>query len=328
MDDLNKPLFRVTLLSSLERNDIIFCAQHTIADGLSIALLMRDLVQFLNNPDIEITPIISPMTEEDIFPPNIRRRIPNSAFRTKLLLYFLRAIYFFRYGKKKEDLSYATDYKQNDLRLISWSLSRDETDLFIQLCKMKKVSVHSAVCTAFLPEISIINNAVNLRERLNYPIGEAFGLYASGAIVKMKYREDEDFWSNAKKYQKKLYLSLREKKIHRIHKIIHTGVPIEVLKEFLPLFLEVASHQEAFEITNLGSLDRIGIELDSKKFSIESFYGAISFAINAITVLIYTMRGKMYFHFHYLKSRHNAQRMNTMAKNAKHRILDLLQKNS
>jgi len=55
------------------------------------------------------------------------------------------------------------------------------------------------------------------------------------------------------------------------------------------------------------------IDLDSKKFSIESFYGAIFSAIGAITVLVYTMRGKMYFYLHYLESRHDAQRMKKMA---------------
>ena len=196
--------------------------------------------------------------------------------------------------------------------------------MFINLCKMKEVSVHSAICTAFLPDISIINNPVNLRERLRYPIGEAFGLYASGAVVKMKYQETIDFWENAKKYQKELYLALRDKNLFKIHKIVHTGVPIKILKELAPLFLEIASHQEAFGITNLGSLDRIGIEFDSKKISIESFYGAISFAIGAITVLVYTMRGKMYFSFHYLESRNDTQRMKRMAEDAKNRILNLL----
>jgi len=72
----------------------------------------------------------------------------------------------------------------------------------------------------------------------------------------------------------------------------------------------------------------MGIELDSEKFSIVSFYGAVSFAMGAITVLVYTMRGKIYFNFHYLESRHDAQRMNTMAANAKSRILAVLQRNS
>ncbi|MFX1479744.1 MAG: condensation domain-containing protein [Promethearchaeota archaeon] len=326
MTDHQKPLFQVTLLHSLERNDIIFCAQHTITDGLSMAFLMRDIVDFLNDPGIEVTPINSPMNKEDILPPKIRKRIPKSAVRTKIFLFFLRIYYFLKYGKKKENLYYASDYKEDDLRLVSWNLSKDETDLFIQLCKERQVSVHSAICTAFLPDISLINNPVNLRGRLNYRIGEAFGLYASGAVVKIKYKNKYDFWTNSKRYQKKLILALRDKKIYKIHKMVHTGVSIEILKELAPMFLEIATHQEAFAITNLGSLDRMGIELDSKKFSIESFYGAISFAIGAITVLVYTMRGKIYFNFHYLESRHDSQKMNSMAENAKNRILDLLQK--
>jgi len=51
-------------------------------------------------------------------------------------------------------------------------------------------------------------------------------------------------------YQRKLYLSLRDKKIYKIHKIVHIGVPVKILKELAPLFLEIASHQEAFAIIN------------------------------------------------------------------------------
>lgn len=142
----------------------------------------------------------------------------------------------------------------------------------------------------------------------------------------MKYKDKNDFWTNAKRYKKKLRLALRDKKVYKIHKMVHTGVLIEFLKDLAPIFLEIASHQEAFTITNLGSLDRMGIELDSNKFSIESFYGAVSCAMGAITVLVYTMREKIYFNFHYLESRTNAQRMESMAENAKNRILDLLHK--
>ena len=67
----------------------------------------------------------------------------------------------------------------------------------------------------------------------------------------------------------------------------------------------------------------MGIELDSKNFSIESFSGAISFAIGAITVLVYTMRGRMSFHFHYLESRHEEQRMKNIAENVQTRIRDV-----
>ncbi|MHA1353185.1 MAG: hypothetical protein ACTSPP_10410 [Candidatus Heimdallarchaeaceae archaeon] len=324
LDDKSTPLFRATLLTSQEQSALILCALHTISDGISMVLLTKDLIQFLNNPDTEIKPITTSMNKEDILPTKVRKKIPKSAFLTKVTLLILRVYYFLKFGKKKEDIVYATDYKENDLRLISWNLSEDETKHFLKLCKLNKVSVHSAICTAFLPDISAINNPVNLRGRLNYPIGEAFGLYSGGTFVKMKYNYKKDFWKNAKKYQKKLLWALRDKKVFGIHKIVHTGVPLKILNELAPIFFEIFGNQEAFAITNLGSLDRMGIDLNSENFSIQSFYGAVSFAIGAITVLVYTMRGKMYFNLHYLESRYDAQKMQNMADKAKKRILTIL----
>jgi len=324
--DPNLPLFRITLITSLEHTDIILCAQHTISDGLSMVLLTRDLVDFLNNPDIEVESLNTPIKKEDIFSPKIRKMIPNKAFRTRALFSVLRIYHFLKFGKKKKEILHDSDYIKDDLRLILWNLSVDETDLFIQLCKQNKVSVHSAISTLFLPEFSAINNPVNLRNRLNYPIGEAFGLYASGAVVKMKYKESQDFWINAKQYQSKLLRSLRDKNVYKIHKIVHTGVPIDLLKEFATIFLDIASNQEAFAITNLGSLDHMGIEFDSNNISIESFYGALSFPMGAITVLVFTMKGQLHFNFHYLESYHDAQRMKKIVEKTKDRTRDLLAK--
>ncbi len=325
-ENIHLPLFRTTLLTSEEQTDLILCGQHTITDGLSMVFLTRDLVHFLNYPDAEISPITSPSKEEDIFPSKIRRRIPKTTFRTKIFFFFMRIYYFIKFGKKKEDVIHADEYKKDDLRLITWYLDEEETNQFLKLCKKNRLAVHSAVCTLFLPEISTINNPVNLRERLAFPIGEAFGLYAGGTVIRKKYNERRDFWKNAKKYQRKLYFGLRDKKVFKIHKMVHTGVSLKILNELGPIFIEIAGNQEAFAITNLGSLDRMGIKLDSKKFSIESFYGAVSFAIGTITVLVYTMRDRMNFHFHFLESRHDERRMNIIAENAQRRLKDLLTK--
>jgi len=324
--DPTLPLFRSTLITSIEHTDIILCAQHTISDGLSMVLLTRDLIGFLNNPNIEVKSLDNSLKNEDIFSPKIRKKIPKKAFRTKFLLSVLRVYHYLKYREKKSEILNDSDYKENDLKLILWNLPVDKTNQFIQLCKRNKVSVHSAISTLFLPEFSTINNPVNLRNRLNFPIGETFGLYASGAVVKMKFKENQDFWFNAKLYQRKLLYSLRDKNIYKIHKMVHTGVPIKILKKLAPIFLEIASNKEAFAITNLGSLDRIGIEFDSNKFSVESFYGALSFAIGAITVLVFTMKGQLHFNLHYLESRHNANRMKKIVENVKNRTEILLTK--
>ncbi len=322
------PLFRTTLLTSEEHTHLILCAQHTITDGLSMVFLIRDLIDFINDPEKQVVSLLAPSRTDDIFPPKIRRIIPKSALRTRIALFFMRIYYFLKFGKKKGDIIHAEEYKKDDLRLITWNLNEKETKLFLQLCKQNKISVHTAICTLFLPDIQIINTPVNLRERLAYPIDEAFGLYAGGTVIKGRYKKSQSFWENAKRYQRKLYYGLKDRGIFGIHKLVHTGVELDILNEFAPLFIEIAGNQEAFAITNLGSLDRLGIGLDSKNFSIESFSGAISFAIGAITVLVYTMRGKMNFHFHYLESRHDEQRMKNIAENVQTRFKDFFLANS
>jgi len=68
----------------------------------------------------------------------------------------------------------------------------------------------------------------------------------------------------------------------------------------------------------------MGVVLDSDKFTVESFYGALSFAIGAVIVLVYTLRKKMHFHYHYLKSVHDEKRMHMIAEEAQKTIIGLL----
>lgn len=319
----NLPLFRTTLLSSNRQTHLILCAQHTITDGLSMVFLIKDLIDFIHKPEQKVISLTAPSKTEDLFSPEIRKKIPKSSFRTRIALIFLRIYYFLKFGKRKRDIILADEYRKDDLRLISWKLNEEETRLFLQQCKEKRISIHTVLCTLFLPDIPIINTPVNLRQRLAYPIDESFGFYAGGTVIKGKYKKNQTFWKNAERYQRKLFFGLKDKNVFKIFKLVHTDVPLEILREFVPLFIEIAGNQEAFAITNLGSLDRLGIKFDSDNFSIESFNGAISFAIGAITVLIYTIRGKMSFHFHYLKSRHNEERMFNIAENVQKRIKDI-----
>jgi hypothetical protein len=102
-------------------------------------------------------------------------------------------------------------------------------------------------------------------------LGESFGLFAGGSVVKMRYRKNQDYCKNARRYQRKLLWNLRDNKVFGIHKYVHRDVPMELLERFDPIYIDTIADQEAFAITNLGSLDRMGLVLESEKFSIESF---------------------------------------------------------
>jgi len=57
------PLVRVTLLHDADRWVFILVAHHAIADGLSIAYAIRDLLQVLSGNPIDLLPIIPPHEE-------------------------------------------------------------------------------------------------------------------------------------------------------------------------------------------------------------------------------------------------------------------------
>jgi hypothetical protein len=323
-DNKELPQFRVSFLPNKGYSDLVFCGQHSICDGLSMVFLARDILFYLNNPSGEVEVLSAPIRNEDIFPPKIRRRISKRPFGTYLMMSSLRVVHAFLFGfkKGKKRLERKLAARHDDIQVYSWNFSEKQTEEFLKKCKREKISVHCAICTAFLPHISTINNPVNLRQRLNFPIGESYGLFASGTVFKMKYRKRKDFWSNARRYQRKLIWNLRDGKVFGIFKRINKSVPLSYLSKGRDIFVDIVSNQNPFAITNLGSLDRLDLALDSGEFTIESFYGAVSSTFDAITVLVFTLKKKMYFHIHYMESVHDIDELKQLAADAKRRLLE------
>jgi len=319
LDSKVLPLFRVSLLTADQNTDLVLCCQHTITDGMSMAFLIRDLINYLNNPTEKIIVLDTPLRDDDIFTPKVRRSIPKRAFRTKFMLFFLRIYHFLIFGRREAK---QTDSKHDSVQIHSWTLSEVQTSEFLKKCKDRRISVHSAICTAFLPDISTINNPVDLRNRLNYPIGESFGLYAGGTVVMAKYRQRLGFWTNARRYQKKLIQNLRNKKLYNGNKFINKSIQLSTAQEFGQLFVDIVSRQDPFAITNLRSLDKLGITFESNKFSVISFNAAVSTTLDAMTLVVFTLRKQMYFHFNYLETKHDFDRIKRMSENAKKRIIE------
>lgn len=326
LDSKDLPLFRVTYLSSKDRSDLVLCSQHILADGLSMVYLVRDLVHFLSNPDDELKILDASLYKGDFFLKEVRKKIPKTATKTKLILVLFKIIQSLRYivsfGSK--GIKNTLNNRKSDLDFISWSLTEQQTESFLNVCKKNKVSVHSAVSTAFLPYLSAINNTVNLRKKLAIDVGESFDLYAGAALVRMRYRKNQSFWKNVRKYQKKLAHELNIKRAFWIHEYVHKNVPIDTLRELGPILIDVVANQKPFTITNLGPLDELGPVFDTEKLPIESFYGGLSFPINVIVAVVYTMRNKFHFHILYSKSAHEEKRIKIMATNVKETILEVI----
>ena len=214
--------------------------------------------------------------------------------------------------------------KDSEFLTRAWKLNEVQSQLLIKKCRENEVTVHSALCTIFLQDFPIINNPVNLREKLAYKVGESVGLYAGGLVIKKKFKKRNSFWKNCQIYHKKLVKGLNSKKIFKIFKLISRAVPIQLFKELAPLYLELASKSKPFGITNLGSLDKFNLFFASKGFKIKNLYGGVSGSYDALVVAVFTIENKIHFHFHYYKPPHTEVEIDRYIDNANRQLDSIL----
>lgn len=287
------PLLRATLVAprnSGEPTDLLLCAQHVIADGMSMLFLTRDLLRLVERPEGELAILDAPASAEDLLPPEVRRRVPRSAFKLRLSLAALRAYRWFKGGKASE----ASTARDLASRLHSWRLTPEETHRLLVRCKVEGVSVQSALCTSFLASYPAINSPVNLRSRLARPVGESIGLYVGSAIVKMKFVERRGFWPNAREYHRRFRRALADP--FQPFRFCSKAVPVETVRAFGAIIVALTTQGRPFAITNLGALDEKGLDLTGGTLRVESVVGGVTGIIGASVLTVYTLGGSMHFH--------------------------------
>lgn len=75
--------------------------------------------------------------------------------------------------------------------VLAWTLDTEETAQLVEQSRTETVTVNSAL-------------AVSTRDKLNVPVGDALGFYASSLTVKLPYCSTMAFWDNARAVQAKI----------------------------------------------------------------------------------------------------------------------------
>ena len=216
-----RPAIRFVLVQSKEVSELIILCHHIICDGMSLAYLARDLMVYLGDPEAETQVMAAPE-------PISLENIPSVVAPSGLIKYFIGKI------KQKWTDEYVS-FDQEDYvalnkaywdnfthKILSIELSETETTELVALCRQEKVTVNSALITAFLGATKFVAEekphhaktavAVSLRDRLPTSPGEGMGYYALGLEVAYKYNAKKDFWDNARRYHKKIGPSISNKK--------------------------------------------------------------------------------------------------------------------
>ena len=189
-DPSTGPLIRFVLLSSPQVSDLIVFAQHTICDGMALAILIRDILVHVANPHLE-TKVIPPPPLADCIP-----KTPSGAVIEFIIRPFI-SLMNRRWSKKRwvfdqEDFLniHTAFWQKRTYETVLLELKKDETERLTAHCRQHDITIGSAVTTAFLAAHRDVcgpfkgrNKKVDvpydLRTRLDKPVGDVFCNFAS-----------------------------------------------------------------------------------------------------------------------------------------------------
>ena len=293
------PLFRVVFLQGEDISDLIFTCHHSIGDALSVVYLIQDVLQELGNPgcDRQIFPQIPPLEELISW---INRDVEkdstvNHSSSTSLIAP----------SSSNQELN-RCNWRPC---ILHWELSEEETDRLISNCRQQKVSVHGAICAAFLLAIAEAEDLspstmlkclspLNVRNFLVPNIGSDMGVYIALPVTAHKLAPQTDFWELAKDVKSQLQETVSEGQlfasIPQLQSWLSTRPnPEAVYQQLLKKGLHLA-------VSNLG---RLHIPNSFGHLTVEAIYGPTLLGLENVRVIsIATLARKMFCTFTYLES--------------------------
>jgi NRPS condensation-like uncharacterized protein len=208
-----RPAVRFILVYSPEISELIILCHHIICDGLSLAYLARDLMVHLGDPSREAKVLPDPI-------PIDLNNLPKDVSLNPVVKFFVNRVNK-RWQKERVHFD-KEDYKninkaywmKANHQILSVELSESQTVELVQRCRDEKVTVNSALTTAFVGASQIVQGrskelsstviAGNLRSRLQKPASEEMGYFAAGISLDYSYDEKKGFWENARRLNQKV----------------------------------------------------------------------------------------------------------------------------
>lgn len=219
-----RPAIRFILVQSPDVSELIILCHHMICDGMSLAYLVRDLMVHLGDPAREVKALPAP-------PAIYLGNLPNDVSQSFLVKFLINRmnqkwaeerVFFDQEDYQILTNAYWDNYNHN---LVCIELSEAETSAFVDRCRKEKVTVNSALTTAFCGAQSFVEGektyhakivvAANLRDRVPNTPGEGMGMFAGGIELKFKYNHKSTFWENARQFNNKIQPKLTNKNLFR-----------------------------------------------------------------------------------------------------------------
>jgi NRPS condensation-like uncharacterized protein len=287
------PLVRVICLQSPSISELIVSFDHCIGDGLSGVYLLRDILYYLSELDINYLPQQRELPScEELFP---LKDTSDQLIGTRYPINQENSTIF----EQKLSISQnSIDEKQN--HLIYWYFLPEETAKLISYCRKEEISVHSILCASYLlaiaNEMKLADDAIlkcmspiNLRNYLLPQVGEDFGTYYTREVTYHQIRDTSNLCNVARDVKRQL------KQVMASDKIFNHLLEVKAFLSNKPDALKLRQYLKGLigsdlTVTNLGRLD---FPVQFGSLHLQQLYITVA-GIAPIIVGAVTLGGKMF----------------------------------
>jgi Condensation domain len=190
------PLIRAVLLLSQEISELIIVCHHAIADGISGAYLIRDILQAIAVPSAILQPLPMPLSLEELMLGKADAALPGCSVALQ-----------------------SSDFKPPEAssrsRLLAGSLTPEMTERLISRCRQEQTSVHATICAAFLLAIACQSDSkqqqtlscltpIDLQRRFMSVTDARFSLCTTAARTSHALTPNTSVWAVAQSVKQQL----------------------------------------------------------------------------------------------------------------------------
>ncbi|MCS4301201.1 condensation domain-containing protein [Chryseobacterium sp. BIGb0232] len=285
------PLARVVWVRGQHVSEVFWAIPHCISDGTTGVTLMKELLQLLDDPALELEPYEPFISVDEFLPSNFN--VKTKKFKANLYRMFAKLFFLLQPKSKKRNLG--NDY------VLHQKLDPAATAQIMERCKANGVSVHALLCSAFMQAFQEIKgkdakgkviSPVDVRHFI--PEIKEDHLFAFAPTVDLAIKKGtSDLLNNAKHIKEDLTQKIGKMEAREL---LWMGEQMHPIVDRMISMLKSSNGGHDVTLSNMG---KINIPSEYKNFSVETIFSpTVAFPwLNSNTLVTSTYNHQMDFIF-------------------------------
>ncbi len=296
------PLVRLALVSEPSRAHLVLTCHHAIADGLSGAFALRDLLRVLGTPSEHLEPLPDLPPIEAAVPPDVHKAVIKRLLRERKAA-----------GSLPEPMPSALEAPAPSsepprFTIRAWIVPRNLTQTLIARARAEGTTVHGALSAAWMlafaeqeasetPPVQSLQSPVNLRPYLSIPTGESFGLFISFVRAELQSKRPSAFWALARDIRDGFTRGMGAEDLFGIYSALRFFNAIPGF-DFRALHRRLQPTEHAAQSLSLSNMGQLAWQTTYGQLVLEALWGPTFSALSQERVVgVTTFDGRMHLTF-------------------------------